>query len=157
MDREKRELNERLRIVSKRIDHLERAIRQEERPLVNEDYELQKKNDLVAFEEGQKATIIAVRQKHREDMTTKTRLARMMGDYQARRSEIVSQREGEFARRKEEAAKKIEEERAKLQKSVVERREKQRREEEKRERIRREQEEEEERLEEGEYNLFSGT
>jgi len=39
LEKEKRDLNQRLRIVAKRVDHLERACRKEERPLLGQDYE----------------------------------------------------------------------------------------------------------------------
>jgi hypothetical protein len=45
MDREKRELNERMRIVAKRLDHIERAFRKAELPLLADDYARQQADD----------------------------------------------------------------------------------------------------------------
>ena len=57
LEKEKKELNEKMRVLSKRLDHVERAYRKEERPLLAKDYELQQANDRVVFEAAQKARL----------------------------------------------------------------------------------------------------
>ncbi|GFZ49576.1 Eukaryotic translation initiation factor 3 subunit A [Saitozyma sp. JCM 24511] len=142
LDKEKRELNDRLRIVGKRVDHLERAMRKEERPLLADDYERQKQTDKISHEQANKvAREIAIAQ-NQAAKELKERLARMLPDYLEARKEVESQREVEFQQAREAAQRKIEEEKAKFRASVIARR--------KADRERREQErlreEEEERL-----------
>jgi translation initiation factor 3 subunit A len=149
MEKEKKDLNDKLRMVSKRIDHLERAFRKEERPLLADDYAKQQADDKKTFEELRKARIEGSRTAHEEDVTTKHRLARMMDDYQVR-SEIIAARRGEdFAKKREKAFRKIEEEKAKRRATVLKQREEERIAFEEEERIAREEEEEAARLEEG--------
>lgn len=154
LEKEKKELNERMRIASKRLDHIERAYRKEERPLLAKDYEIQQANDKAAHEAAQKARIESARLAHQQDLETKKRLLRLMDDYTSYREVIISKRSEEFAKRREVSRAKIEEEKAKRKRAVLKQREE--------ERIRREQEEEAERLreeeerrrEEGQYINF---
>lgn len=147
--KEKKELAERMRISAKRLDHIERAYRKEERPLLAKDYELQQESDKAAFEAAQKARLEAHRLAYQRDMETKKRLARMMPDYLAKKEEIMGKRKEEFQRRQEQAQKKIEEEKAKRRATVLKRREEERLRREEEERIQREKEEEERQREAG--------
>ena len=147
LEKEKKELNERLRIVGRRVDHIERAYRKEERPLLGKDYERQQANDRATFEAVQKARIEGSRLSHQQDLETKRRMARMMSDYLSRREVIAAKRGNEFTGRKEAAAKKIEEEKTKRRNAVFKGREEEVRRLEAEERARREREEEEARLE----------
>jgi hypothetical protein len=149
LEKEKKELNERLRIVAKRVDHIERAYRKEERPLLGRDYEEQQANDRSTFEALQTARVEGSKISHQQDIETKKRLSRMMDDYQTRRDDIAAKRGDDFAKRKEEAARKIDEEKAKRRKVILQEREKERLRVEEEERIQREKEEEEARLEAG--------
>ena len=112
LEKEKRDLNERLRIVTKRVDHVERAFRKEERPLLAEDYKQQQADDRESFETNAKAYLAASKEKHAMDMATKKRLLRMMDDYHARYDVMMEKRNEEFNRRKLAAQKKIDEEKA---------------------------------------------
>ena len=78
--KEKKELAERMRIAAKRLDHIERAYRKEERPLLAKDYEEQQANDKAAHEAAQKARIESARLSHQQDLETKKRLLRLMDD-----------------------------------------------------------------------------
>jgi translation initiation factor 3 subunit A len=126
LEKEKKELNEKLRIIAKRVDHIERAYRKEERPLLARDYEQQQKNDRETFEALQRARKEAARVAHQEDMATKARLSRMLGDYESRREAIFAKKAADFAKRKEVAHKKIEEEKAKRRNAVLKAREEER-------------------------------
>lgn len=53
LEKDKKELQERLRIGSKRIDHIERSYLKEERSLLDQDYEVQQKTDRETFVETQ--------------------------------------------------------------------------------------------------------
>lgn len=155
LEKEKKELNERLRIVAKRVDHIERAYRKEERPLLGRDYEQQQANDRATFEALQKARIEGAKISHQQDIETKKRLSRMMDDYRSRRDVIATKRGDDFAKRKEDASRKINEEKAKRRKAVLDERERERLRLEHEEKIRREKEEEEARLEAGMRLKFS--
>ena len=61
LEKEKKEVNERLRVVAKRIDHLERAYRKDERPLLSIDYERQREEERKAFEVRQEERKIEAR------------------------------------------------------------------------------------------------
>lgn len=155
LEKEKKDLNQRLRIVAKRVDHIERAYRKEERPLLGQDYEEQQANDRATFESLQKSRIEGSRISHQHDVETKKRLSRMMDEYQSRRATIIAKKGDEYARRQAAAARKIEEEKAKRRKAVLQEREQERLRIEEEERIRRDREEEEARLEAGMYLIES--
>lgn len=152
LEKEKKELNERMRIASKRLDHIERAYRKEERPLLAKDYEIQQANDKAAHEAAQKARIESARLSHQQDLETKKRLMRLMDDYTSYREVIISKRSEEFAKRREVSRAKIEEEKAKRKRAVLKQREEERIRHEQEEEAERLREEEERRMEEGQYS-----
>ncbi|KAI0321539.1 hypothetical protein OF83DRAFT_1099158 [Amylostereum chailletii] len=147
LEKEKKEREERLRIVSKRIDHLERAYRKAERPLLAKDYEVQKTNDLATFEEVQKVRIEGSRAEHQQNLETKKRLSRMLGEYAVRKDLILTKRSTEYEKKRQDAQAKMEAEKAKRRAAILEEREEEERNREEQERLQREAEEEEERLE----------
>lgn len=149
LEKEKKELNERMRVIAKRLDHVERAYRKDERPLLALDYEIQQANDKEVFEATQKARLEDQRAAHQQALETKKRLARMMDEYNVRKDSILSKRGEEYAAKQAAAQKKIEEEKAKRRAAVLKAREEERLREEEEERNRREKEEEEARLEAG--------
>lgn len=118
LEKEKRELAERLRIVSKRVDHVERAFRKEERPLVLADYERQQADDLLAHQVHVKETRDEAKEKHESDVALKNRLARMLPDYQKIKQDIQERQADSFERTRKEAEVKIAEAKAKLRKEV---------------------------------------
>ncbi|KAM6499410.1 translation initiation factor eIF3a [Amanita muscaria] len=148
LEKEKKELNERLRVVSKRIDHIERAYRKEERPLLAQDYQRQQEADVATFMALQEARKEATKRAHQEDLATKARLVRMMDVYHAHKEALLAKRGEEFAKKEEAARKKIEEEKEKRRKTVLKAWEEGKCRIEEEERIRREKEEEEQRQEE---------
>jgi len=144
--KEQKNIAERMRIISKRVDHLERAFRKEERPLLEQDYETQKTADKEAHKAAIQAAQQAASEKHHLDLALKSRLSRMLADYQQSKEIIESARQEEFAQRKAEADKKIaEEKKAYREKVLKERADRRRREEEERQ-----AQEQAEREEEGE-------
>ncbi|GBC01159.1 hypothetical protein RclHR1_04090010 [Rhizophagus clarus] len=110
LEKEKRELNERLRATAKRMDHLERAYRKEEISLLEKDYERQRKADKAYHETARKLQLEMAADKHAEDLKVKARLMRILPDYQKYRKEIESKRFEEFEQRRRAAQDKIEEE-----------------------------------------------
>jgi translation initiation factor 3 subunit A len=144
--KEKRELNERLRIVAKRVDHLERAFRKEERPLLAEDYERQKKEDREAHDRANALAREQAIEQQKASIELKKRLGRMMPDYLVARQAVESQQQQEFQAARAAASKKIEEEKAKFKASVIARRQAEK----EREEQERAEAEERERVERGE-------
>ena len=149
LEKEKKEISERLRIISKRIDHTERAYRKEEQPLLAEDYKNQQMTDRETFEAIQKARRELSRQAHQDDLETKARLTRLLDDYHARKEMIIAKKKEEFAAKKAAAEKKIKEEKEKRMKSVLKAREEEKARKEKEEKIRLQKEAEEARIEAG--------
>ncbi|CAG8452010.1 5280_t:CDS:2 [Funneliformis mosseae] len=113
LEKEKRELNERLRAIAKRMDHIERAFRKEEIPLLEKDYERQRKADKAYHEAARKLQLELASAKHAEDLKVKTRLMKILPDYQKYRKEIEGKQFEEFEERRRTAQAKIEEEKEK--------------------------------------------
>ncbi|KAJ7661710.1 hypothetical protein B0H17DRAFT_1337152 [Mycena rosella] len=130
LEKEKKELAERLRIVAKRVDHIERARRPE------------------TFTAVQTARATAARTAHETDLETKARLARMLPAYEARRGVVLARKGEEYAKKKDAAARKVEEEKAKRRKAIMAERDAEKRAIEEAERREREREAEVLRLEE---------
>lgn len=118
----KRELNERLRIIGKRMDHLERAYRKEERPLLAADYERQKKDDREAHDTANKIAREEAIAQQKAAQELKRRLARMLPDYKIARKAVEAEQEREFEAARVEAAKRVEEEKARFVEEVIARR-----------------------------------
>lgn len=155
MEKERKDLAEKIRIVGKRMDHMERAMRKEERPLVEQDYHRQQARDAKAFDKAQDAQIAAAREQHAADLQARTKLAPHWALYEAFRAdrESSSRAANEVAVRESHA--KIESEKAKRRASERSARieEARRLEEEERERVQREAEEQ--RLAEGRLSSFA--
>jgi translation initiation factor 3 subunit A len=151
LEKEKRELAQRMQLIGKRLDHVERAYRKEERPLLAKDYEEQQQSDRATFEAVQKSRIENSKLTHKADLETKQRLSRMMEDYNARKEVILARRGDEHAKKREKAQKKIDEEKAKRRQTELKAREDERRRREEEERIIRERNAEEARLEAGQF------
>jgi len=154
LEREKKELNQRLRTAAKRIDHIERAYRKEERPLLAQDYAEQQATDRAIFEALQRSRIEGTRKAFEADMATKKRLSRMMQDYQQRKEVIVARRGEEYKLKLAESQRRIEEEKEQRRAAHRKAREEKERRRQEDERIRREQEAEEARREAGEYSIY---
>lgn len=134
LEKSSKDVNERMRITAKKIDHLERAFRKAEMPLVQQDADEQARLDRANFQEKQAATLALAKAKHADDMVLKKRMSRILSDYDAYKSTLLAKRDTDYQCRVAEAAKKLEE--AKQQ-----RRETYRKEREEEDRLEREQEE----------------
>lgn len=141
LEKEKKERESRLRVIAKRIDHTERAYRQEERPLLAKDYELQQASDRTTFEQIQSGRIDAARLAHIRDLATKKRLSRVLPEFEARKAMILENRSAEYARKQAVAQAKIEDEKEKRRAVLLEAREEERLRQEAVEKARREAEE----------------
>ena len=141
LEKETKEPNEKVRVLTKRLEPIERAYRKEERPLLANDYEILQANDRAVFEASQKVWLEAHRQAHVQDVETKKSLTSMLSDYEQLKAAIASRRE-KYAKKKELAQKKTEKEKEKRRAAVLKAREEE-------ERIRLEEETEKRRLEGG--------
>ncbi len=147
LEKEKKETNERLRVISKRIDHLERAYRKEERPLLAQDYDTQQKSDKETFDFIQHARRDTTRQAHQEDLATKARLSKMLQDYHSRGEVLTKKKQEEHGRRQEAVNKKITEEKEKKRKVIMKQKQEEKDRREQEEQARREMEADETRKE----------
>lgn len=142
LEKEKNELNDRVRTIGKRIDHLERAFRREELKHVPEDYEAQKKRDMELFEAVKVEDLKEAELKHQEAVALKHRLSRLVPHFTSFRKEVSEKRHEEFERRRKAAEREFEAKKKQRVKDVQDRR---RREKLEREDAERRQKEEEER------------
>ncbi|RUS28724.1 hypothetical protein BC938DRAFT_481529 [Jimgerdemannia flammicorona] len=148
IEKEKKELNDRLKAIAKRMDHIERAFRQEEIPLLEKDYERQRKADRAYHEAARKAQLEAAVVKHAEDLKIKSRMVRIMPDYLQYRKEIEAKRHEEFEARRKAAQAKIDEEKQRRLDAYRSKKERERQEREAAETASRQREEDERRIQE---------
>ena len=141
LDKEKREMAEKLRITGKKIDHLERAYRREEIKILHQDYEAQRENDLESYKERVQAVNEAAQRKHKEDVALKQRLSRLVGSYEIFRDEVRERRHEEFEARRRDAERQLNQAIEKRRKQVREEKERKRKQLEEEEQRKREQEE----------------
>ncbi|RKO91635.1 hypothetical protein BDK51DRAFT_20241 [Blyttiomyces helicus] len=107
IEKEKRDLQNKLRLLGKKFDHLERAYRKEEIPLLETDYEEQKKTDRAQHAALRRAQLDAAKIQHEEDMQIKARLSRMHEDYTVFKGQLDSQRNEFFSAAQARAARQI--------------------------------------------------
>ncbi|KAF9088491.1 eukaryotic translation initiation factor 3 subunit A [Mortierella sp. AD031] len=112
LEKEKSEMATRTKAIGKRLDHVERAMRLEERPLLAKDYERQQRADRVYHEAAVKAHHEAAAAKHAHELMLKKRMVKIFDDYRVVRHEMEERRQEEFAQRREAAHARIEEEKA---------------------------------------------
>jgi translation initiation factor 3 subunit A len=148
LEKEKNELNERIRTTAKRIDHLERAFRREELKHIPEDYEAQKKHDMELYEAIKAETLKEAEEKHKEAVALKHRLSRLVPVFSSFRKEVSEKRHEEFEKRRKAAEREFEAKKKQRVKEVQERRRRERAEREAEERRRQEEEERAKREEE---------
>ncbi|KAL2218738.1 hypothetical protein M432DRAFT_385139 [Thermoascus aurantiacus ATCC 26904] len=141
LEKEKNELNNRIQITAKRIDHLERAFRREELKHIQADYEAQKKRDRELYEKQKEEMLKEAQRKHKEDVALKHRLSRLVPYFNAFRKELTEKRHEEFERRRKAAEREFEAKKKQRIREVQERRRRERLEREAEERRRKEEEE----------------
>lgn len=102
IEKEKKDLAQKLSGVSKRIDHLERAFRREEIPLLKQDYERQQARDKEAHENAQASRAESARRQYTEDLAIKTSLGRIMPDFAHFRQTLEAESRIAYEERKRE-------------------------------------------------------
>ncbi|KAE8396700.1 eukaryotic translation initiation factor 3 subunit A [Aspergillus alliaceus] len=143
LEKEKNDLNDRIRTTGKRIDHLERAFRREELKHIPADYEAQKKHDMEIYEATKAETLKEAEDKHKEAVALKHRLSRLVPHFNSFRKDVSEKRHEEFERRRKAAERDFE---AKKKQRIKEVQDRRRREKAEREEAERQRKEEEERL-----------
>ncbi|CAL3964956.1 hypothetical protein PZA11_002168 [Diplocarpon coronariae] len=141
LEREKNDMNEKLRVTGKRIDHLERAFRKEEAKKLPQDYASQRERDLKAYEKTKEQTLKDAKAKHAESVELKHRLSRLVSHYEGYRETIVERRHDEFEKRRRDAQRELEKAVAARKKEFRERKAREKRELAEQDRILREEEE----------------
>jgi translation initiation factor 3 subunit A len=109
LEKERKDLQLKSKMLIKRYDHIERAYRKTEINRLLEDYENQKKLDKENFQAKCKADIESSKQQYEKDMEMKNRLKVMHADYLSYKSGIMKKREEAFKIKKAEMDKKLEE------------------------------------------------
>jgi translation initiation factor 3 subunit A len=105
---EKAEIQARLKGVSKRLDHTERAFRKEEISLLERDYVRQRKADRHYYEAARAARIQAAREKHARDLKLKQKMAAIMPDYRKFRAKLEGSVREDYNRHCQEVARQLE-------------------------------------------------
>ncbi|KAG8416534.1 eukaryotic translation initiation factor 3 subunit A, variant 2 [Metarhizium acridum] len=141
LEREKNDVNEKLRITGKRFDHLERAFRKEEVKKLGEDYAKQVEVDRTIYEKVKAKTLKEAEEKHKESVELKHRLTRLVSYYEDFRSSLHERRRDEFEKRRRDAERELEKQIAARKKEFRDRRLREKREREEKERELREAEE----------------
>ncbi|KAI9873197.1 MAG: eukaryotic translation initiation factor 3 subunit A, partial [Pleopsidium flavum] len=141
LEKEKQELNERLRVTGKRIDHLERAFRKEEIKLLPQDYDAQRERDLQAYDSSKTESLQAAEQKHKENVALKHRLSRLVPVYEEFRDNVHERRHEEFEKRRKAAERELQNKMDQRRTEYRERKAREHKEREERERMEREEEE----------------
>jgi translation initiation factor 3 subunit A len=141
LEKEKNDLNDKLRVTGRRIDHLERAFRREEIKHLADDYAAQSKRDLEAYNSAKELTLSESKQKHTDDVALKHRLGRLMPKYETFKKKIQTERRTEFEKRQKKAHLELEREMEKRKQDYIRQKTKERQEREEAERLQREEEE----------------
>lgn len=149
IEKEKKDLAEKIRVVGKRMDHLERANRKEEQPMLVQDYHRQQTRDRAAFDRGHEQRVAEMKERHANDLATKARLASVLPDYHAFRAEKEKQARADNAKAEEESKAKIAAEKKARRNQIMQEREQRRQQREEEFEAQRRAEEEEERLRQG--------
>lgn len=141
LEREKNDVNEKLRVTGKRIDHLERALRKEESQKMGEDYAQQVQQDRAIYERLKVKTLKEAEEKHKESVELKHRLSRLVPLYEGFRRSLHERRRDEFEKRRKDAERELEKQIASRKKEFRDRKLREKREQEEKERQLREAEE----------------
>ncbi|KAK3058077.1 eukaryotic translation initiation factor 3 subunit A [Extremus antarcticus] len=141
LEREKNDMSEKVRITAKRIDHLERAYRREEIKHLADDYNVQRELDLKAYETSKSETMESAEQKHKEDVSLKHRLSRLVPNYETFKRDITEARHADFEKRRKAAERELNQKMEQRKREVREARATEKRRIEEEERTRREEEE----------------
>lgn len=97
LNKDRKLLEEKMKVVFKRADHTERAQRKYELPKLKEDAEKQKDRDIKAYEEFKKAKLEKAKKDFANAKELKERLTRVVPDYDVFRKKIDEQNASKIA------------------------------------------------------------
>jgi len=103
LNKDRKDLDEKLKVVFKRADHAERASRKYELTLLAADAEAQKERDIKAHEEHTKSKIEKAKKEFEAATSLKERLSRVFPDYEEYRKKIDEQNASKIAEKKARA------------------------------------------------------
>ncbi|XP_064418908.1 eukaryotic translation initiation factor 3 subunit A isoform X2 [Latimeria chalumnae] len=124
LEKEKKELQERLKNQEKKIDYFERAKRLEEIPLIKKAYEEQRVNDMEVWEQQEEERIMNMKLEREKALEHKRRMFRMLEDRDSFETKLKAARRSIY----EEKLKQFQEKLAEERKKRLEERKKQRKE-----------------------------
>ncbi|KAI8325387.1 hypothetical protein GQ54DRAFT_301859 [Martensiomyces pterosporus] len=116
IEKEKHDMQTRLKTLARKMDHTERAYRRKEQALLEEDYEKQKLADRKYHDAARAAQLVQAREKHAHDVEHKQRFSRMIGDFNSVRKQLDQGRSEQLAAER----KRIREELAKAKEERIE-------------------------------------
>ncbi|XWS41335.1 hypothetical protein CRYUN_Cryun17cG0072700 [Craigia yunnanensis] len=105
--KERQEMEKKLQKLAKTMDYLERAKRQEAAPLIEAAFQQRLVEEKVLHEREQQLEVELSRQRHDGDLKEKNRLACMLDNKIIFQERVMSCRQAEFDRRREEREKRI--------------------------------------------------
>ncbi|KAF8004406.1 hypothetical protein HF325_001854 [Metschnikowia pulcherrima] len=108
LSKDRKILDEKLKIVFKKADHMERAQRKYELPLLEKDAEAQKERDAQAYEELKQAKIEKAKKEFKNATSLKERLSRVLPDYESYKKTIDEQNAARVAQLKARAKAELE-------------------------------------------------
>ncbi|KAK9691948.1 hypothetical protein RND81_09G230900 [Saponaria officinalis] len=100
--KERQEMEKKLQKLAKQMDYLERAKREEAAPLIEAAYQQCLVEEQILHEREQQLEVERSRQGHDNDLQEKNRLARMLNNKGIFQERVVSRRQAEFARMRQE-------------------------------------------------------
>ncbi|KAK3246629.1 Eukaryotic translation initiation factor 3 subunit A [Cymbomonas tetramitiformis] len=110
--KERQEMERKLLRLGKTMDHLERARREEEVPLIEQLYQTQLVEDEKYFKEQQQMMLEQSKAQYELDFAQKARFVKMQGDKNIFQEQVMSRRTEEFERLNQERLERIEERKA---------------------------------------------
>lgn len=119
IEREKRDLAKKLSGVSKRMDHLERAFRKEEIPLLKQDYERQQARDKNLHMSSHSNRIASLKAQHSSDLAIKNRLTSILPDYHQYRTRVELESKTEWEKKNNVLKEQLEEAKAARREEVL--------------------------------------
>merc|ERR1712241_771073 len=102
LEKEKKELQVRLKKQEKNVDHIERAKRQEEIPMLEKQYEEFKEEARQVWEEQEKERIEAEKSQRENDVKNRDRMQRMIADKDVYLDGLLKERKNIFEKKLEE-------------------------------------------------------
>merc|ERR1712158_355810 len=112
LENQKRQLIARLKAQEKKVDHLERAKRKEEIPLIKESMIQDEEEDKIIWKNKEEERIKTAKEEREQAVKTRDRLIRMAADKNAFMEKLLKERQADFDKKQEDYTKLMDEARA---------------------------------------------